>query len=336
MGNSDSDSNLHVVLCFDEKYANQAAVATWSAFKHSAPDITFHWFFEKACSELATQLRIKLERKGVAVHLHEVGLQFASEWKTAFHFTSAMYLRLCAPILLSSHEKVIYLDCDVIVNSDLGPLFSTQMGDSLIAGVIDEGGEAGCKVQRIPGDRYINTGVLLMNLEALRKDNFLNKLQDLYPAIEDQLIWPDQCLINKYAEGRKVILDESWNRQIFSNETSKDEFQKLVDTQPSSILHFVGAVKPWHGWCNPTIAEYWWQYAIELKFEGFKPAPITSLTNLISLADILHFNGRFEESSALKSHAIRSLLDGINRKSAARASERARFASLGPDIDPKK
>lgn len=308
-----SGPEIPVLLCFDGNYLNHAAVASWSAYKSSASNVIFHWFSTKECEEQAINTKKRLEKLGLKINLLSVDLAMISEWKTGYHFTTATYLRLFAPHLLVDCKKIIYLDCDVLVITDMKPLFELNMGESLFAGVIDEGGEVSSKVPRISGDRYINGGVLLMNLEGLRDDGFLEKVQGLYPKIEKQITWADQCLINKYAEGRKIVLDARWNRQIFSPQANEANFQKLANPQISSILHFTGGVKPWQAWCNPSISEYWWRIANELAIDGLKPSPITSVEQLIALGNVQHLNGHFEEASSIKSRAIQSLLDHLRK-----------------------
>jgi lipopolysaccharide biosynthesis glycosyltransferase len=152
-----------------------------------------------------------------------------------------------------------------------------------------------------------------MNLEGLRNDKFLDKVRDLYPKIESQITWADQCLINKYAEGRKIILETRWNRQIKSFQTKEITFQKVANPRASSILHFTGGVKPWQAWCNPPISEYWWDLANELEIDGLKPTPITSVVHMNFLADVHDLNGRFEEASAAKTKVIQALSEYIEK-----------------------
>jgi lipopolysaccharide biosynthesis glycosyltransferase len=152
-----------------------------------------------------------------------------------------------------------------------------------------------------------------MNLEALRNDGFFDKAQILYPKIESQITWADQCLINKCAEGRKIVLDAKWNRQIFSSQTTESDFINLVSADTSAIFHFVGSVKPWQDWCNPSIARYWWKIANELRIEGLEPTPITSVSHLLELANVHHLNGNFEVSSSIKSHVIKAMTDHLQK-----------------------
>jgi len=309
-------SNSHrtlILLCFDANYAECAAVATYSAHKNTKSPLFFYWMVPADIKERAEKLKKHLEKFGVEIELHLVDFLEVRDWKISHHFTTAIFLRLFAPDLLLSVDKVIYIDCDTLVLTDLSDLYNLPLSDSYFAGVVDEVGARTSKVPRNSSDVYINSGVLLMDLKSLRNDGFLQRLKVLYTEYETQLVWVDQCLINKYAEGKKVILDPKWNRQIFTNQINEINFLKLANKETSSILHFVGPTKPWQKWSNPIISNFWWEYAQDLQIENFKPTQIKTVEQLISFADVLHLNACFEEASTVKTKVIQALNDFIKK-----------------------
>lgn len=312
MSFTNNTNRIPVFLCFDANYAAFAAVATYSAHISTQSPLNFYWLSTTDCIEYAETVRNQLQRLGMEIELISLDISKIKDWKTGHHFTTANYLRLFAPNLLERESRAIYLDCDTLVLTDLSNLYNTDLSGASFAGVIDEGGGATSKVPRASNDKYINSGVLLMDLDALRRDDFPSAAKAIYKQYEQEITWVDQCLINKYAEGQKVILDPTWNRQIASQITKENEFSALANPQTSSILHFVGRIKPWQDWCNPAIANFWWKYAKELKIEGLQPVPITTIEQVMSLADVVHMNGHYEESSSIKSNVIQELLKHLN------------------------
>jgi len=304
---------IPILLCFDTNYANYAAVATYSAYKNAKSPLIFYWMATADSKESAEKLKQHLKKLGIEIELHLLDLSDIRDWKTGYHFTTANYLRLFAPDLLSNTDRVIYIDCDTLVLKDLSDIYNHQLSGSHFAGVVDEGGARTSKVPRDAKDKYINSGVLLMDLKSLRDDGFLRRSKALYAEYEKQITWADQCVINKYAEGKKVILDPKWNRQIFAQSIKEKDFTKLANCEVSSILHFVGGTKPWQQWCNPTISEFWWKYAQDLQIEDLVPMQINTVEQRISLADVLHLNSRFEEASNIKTQAIQTLFQHISQ-----------------------
>ena len=93
--------------------------------------------------------------------------------KTHAYINIATYYRLKLASLLPDVSKIIYLDCDIIVNSDISELFDVNMDECLVAGVRD----INRRMLKI-NPKYVNAGVLLLNLDMWRKENFEQKLLD--------------------------------------------------------------------------------------------------------------------------------------------------------------
>jgi lipopolysaccharide biosynthesis glycosyltransferase len=192
--------------------------------------------------------------------------QMFSTWTESLHITRAAYLRLLIPTLINE-QKIVYLDSDLIVLSDLSELYATSTEQCFLAGVPDPRGASLSRMPRKKDDVYINSGVMVMNLEGLRRDMFLAKCAHINAGYPGLATWLDQCLINKYAENRKVIIDPKWNRQIFAGEITQEEWSEYVSDGASSIVHFLGPIKPWNGGSGPHVAKFWWEYANKLSMK---------------------------------------------------------------------
>jgi lipopolysaccharide biosynthesis glycosyltransferase len=153
-----------------------------------------------------------------------------------------------------------------------------------------------------------------MDLDALRRDDFVQKCIRIRERFLDQIVWNDQCIINKYAENRKLILDPRWNRQILPYSYKAAQFKQISSRENSSILHFIGSLKPWQGWCNPPVAEFWWNYANRLNIKDFAPQPITTVDQALTLAGSLDINEMYRESSTVKGNIINSLMNILNSR----------------------
>ena len=264
---------IPVVFCFDEKFASYAAVATYSAFLNSITPIKFYWVIPiKALSEV-TSVKEKLPNADINIVIITVDDSPFESWKEMHHIKRASYLRLLIPDTVMEN-KAIYLDCDIIVQSDLSLLFSTNLGDNLIAGAADLDGGALSEVPFSKSDNYINCGVLVMNLDGLRKDMFFSKCRAVYEMFSEEVTWCDQCVINKYAENKKAVFHSKWNIYVWYIMNHLPlETEKLLHPKNASILHFGARIKPWHRSCRPQIADAWWKYANMLSGLGLKREP---------------------------------------------------------------
>ena len=84
-----------------------------------------------------------------------------------------MYARLLLPTMLPDLDKVIYLDCDLVVNSDLQELWDFDVNGVAVAMVPDHLYKDATTLERLKmtNGEYLNSGVIVMNLEYWRKHN---------------------------------------------------------------------------------------------------------------------------------------------------------------------
>jgi lipopolysaccharide biosynthesis glycosyltransferase len=301
-----------VVFCFDANYAPYAAVASYSVFRSAQHPVKIYWIATPEAQAQATVLKDHLQRLGMEISILASPENPFDAWDPKGHVSTAGNLRFLIPDLIAE-SRVIYLDCDILVLSDLIALYQTDMQGCLIGGVRDIEGPKFDRMLR-NGKNYINSGVLLMDLDRLREDRFAEKCADIYIKYRDAVLYPDQCVINKFAEDRVVFLDDKWNRMILAQLETQETWRQNIAPGHSQILHFAATVKPWQAWCSPLIADFWWARARALAIPGLNPIPITDLTQAMSLASALDTIEHFREASRTKSNIINHLLDTMAAK----------------------
>jgi len=177
-------------------------------------------------------------------------------------FTLTIYYRLFIPTIFKEYDKAIYIDCDVIINTDLGKLFDIEIGDNYI-GACNDLSVADVpvlvdymeNVVGVKGSKYINSGVLLMNLEKLRESNLDKHFLSLLQEYHFDSVAPDQDYINALCEGKIYYLDSHWN-------TMPNENKPPI--QNPYLIHYNLYSKPWCGYSQ--YADYFWNYAKESVF----------------------------------------------------------------------
>lgn len=170
------------------------------------------------------------------------------------------YIRCLAPSIFPLLDKILYLDVDtVFINSGLEQLWNIDLGTKFVGATIDiqiqynsPGQRA--NVKKANSETYFNTGVMLLNLYQIRKENKDKKIEEYL------LRWPrtiqcvsfDQTLLN-YVFGDQVkIISTKWNNSVLSllerDQKAYKEYygtdnviQKIKD---AIIVHFKGP-KPW-------------------------------------------------------------------------------------------
>ncbi|MFM0052378.1 glycosyltransferase family 8 protein [Caballeronia grimmiae] len=303
-----------VVYCFDKNYAPYAAVSIFTlASSNKSTAFQFVCLVPEEDHANVIPIMTALEKKtGLSITLQAVRMDDFSGWWINAHLSISTYLRLLIPTLINE-PRALYVDADTLVLSSLESLFSMDLKNCLLAGTPDVLGGQISKIPRSSEDTYLNAGVLLMDLDALRQDGMLDKAMTIYRAYQHQLVMYDQCLINKYAEGRKLVLDSKWNRLLAASTVTDVQFKQLLTNENPAILHFVSHYKPWQRWCTPAVAEFWWHHADQAGIDELKPTEITSIDQSIMFSRILDANARYEEASERKEAIIQELISLVHQ-----------------------
>lgn len=124
-------------------------------------------------------------------------------------------------------KRLLYLDCDTIVNGSLGALWQMDMGENIIAGVND------CLSPRYLknldmdlNSPYINSGVLLIDLEKYRNFSVREKVSRFIESHAGVIQYPDQDVINAVFEGKILSLAPKYNSITLFYDFAYDDMLK--------------------------------------------------------------------------------------------------------------
>lgn len=180
--------------------------------------------------------------------------------------TIAAYYRLLIPELLPHCEKVIYMDVDMIVQSDLSKIYQTDLGENFVAGFLDYGISATEKGQKyleetlhINTQKYIQSGFLLMDLNKFRDFGLCDKMKAL---AKNKYVLQNMDILNIACVGRTYVLPcHLWvllqfydTLRDYQNDYRGIDLQSVLNT---SIIHYNGK-KPWNG--STMNDDIWWYY----------------------------------------------------------------------------
>lgn len=202
--------------------------------------------------------------------------------------TVATWYRILAPIVLPKEiDKVLYLDCDIIINRPLIDLWKEDLEDFAIGAIPDESSYQKEYYDRLGFPKeaiYVNAGVLLINLKYWREHDVVNRCLDCIRTSANQLIFYDQDTLNKVLFQEKKLLDVTWNLQNgflwswqFHNydATLKTAIRKCCYSP--HIIHFSGPAKPWAKCCYHPYTPYFLHYR---KLSEWKSAPLIGRVSL--------------------------------------------------------
>lgn len=152
-----------------------------------------------------------------------------------------IYSNFCFSRLVLSdfikEDKVIYLDTDTIVRKDISRLWKLNIDDYYVAGVKDYGVMDDNYLQSLNlSGKYINSGVVLFNLNKIRKDKIVDKWFKLINS--KKLLYPDQDALNIICSDYELYLPSMYN---FINNVTLE----VVNKNLTKIYHYAGPKTNW-------------------------------------------------------------------------------------------
>lgn len=244
--------NIHVAFCFDVNYMKYMLVAARSIISNNFEScITFHLVYSDLSESNKEFIRKTLEEDCKVFFYDGKGLNIDIKSSNNRYGLAALYRLFLAQLLPNNIKKVIYLDCDLIVNSDLHELWEYNLEASYLAAVVNLCGKACVEVNLKPSE-YFNSGVLLINLDLWRKTEFSQEILKFMIAHENKLKYLDQSAMNKILEKKWIKLPLMWNVQsdtyayLHKPNSFYSTEEVIFALQNTKIIHFTGPRKPWH------------------------------------------------------------------------------------------
>jgi len=216
-GRRPSESTIPVVFGCSEEYSVYAAIAAASVLAHAESNIEI-FCLVPGLSSIAHQAFQSLSARFAApVEIIRVDESVYAAWKDGRHettpgwlsrMTKNSYIRLLAPSQID-RSRAVYFDTDVVITTDITPMFSAMPAgeDVWLAGAPDVKALRWTSVKRAENDPYVNSGVLVMNLEAMRKGQFVEKVAEYYRQNSRELFFFDQDILNGVCQDRLMMLD---------------------------------------------------------------------------------------------------------------------------------
>ena len=200
---------------------------------------------------------------------------------THMHFTIETWFRLVMPEMLSAYDKVIYLDSDLVVDTDIADLYKTELSDNLLAATKDadtaglyngydpDRKEYMDNILKIKNPyEYFQAGVIVFNLKQFRKDFDVSETLKYAASYEWKLL--DQDVLNYLAQDKVKFIDMSWNvmtdwagvrvKDIISRAPKELNDAYMEARKAPKIIHYAGGDKPWQK-PDMDLSEYFWKYA---------------------------------------------------------------------------
>lgn len=266
---------IPIVLAADNNYIVQLVVVIGSIMITAKPETQYEIIIitdEILSDERIEKLKIKFPQLNYKIIRIDKNILKNAKIKNE-GLSVFTYCRLFIPQILMNYEKCIYIDTDVVVVDDLANMYERDIDDYYVAGVKDYGLQtSGAYSEELRNSleiasmkKYLNAGVLLMNLKKIRDD----KISELFLGnIGRQWAFEDQDIINKccyekidFLPVRYNVLYRYYKRGEFWHEGFYPSEDVLEAQERTAIIHYAGRnMKPWK-FSRGRAAGEWWNIA---------------------------------------------------------------------------
>lgn len=259
---------IPIFFAVDDGYVPFLAVSIQSLADHASAEN--HYSIKVLHTDISKENKKKIskyERENIDIEFVDLNYyikKIHDKLYTRDYYSKTTYFRLFIPNLYPQYGKALYLDCDIVILDDIAKLYNIDMGSNLVAAAPDDVIQTikvfQDYVEKVVGvadyRKYFNAGILLMNLDEMRKFHFQEKFIYSLDKIKFSVA-QDQDYLNRLCKGRVKIIDKNWNRMPVTKDKVKPAELKLV--------HYNLAFKPWH-FEDIMYKEYFWKYAQKTEY----------------------------------------------------------------------
>ena len=286
---------INIVLTFDKLYIVQAGVTAYSIAKNLNKKFTARFFLVTSDiveSDLLLFNKIKnseFVNLDIKEYLYLLNKIDVSSFRNQYINLVCYYRLLLLEVLPEYVEKFCYVDCDIIVNTDLSiiyedldntrllscveEIFAMQYRESILKHCykINEFKKFAKEPLKFP---YFNAGFFILNFEMAKKEEIFKKYFEFLdrnpnPPFADQDTM--NAVIGQNYTEKINYLSPEWNifcGMDFNLNYDRNNFKpsdiKKAMVNPK-IYHFVGSRKPWKNNTHKYFLK-WWKYFFKSPF----------------------------------------------------------------------
>jgi lipopolysaccharide biosynthesis glycosyltransferase len=242
----------HIALTFDDNFWAPAYATMRSVclFTHQREELVFHLCHRTLSAQHRSDLEAIAAEFPVTLRWYDLDQSrmfrdIAGRMPENKRLSNIVYARLMLDRLVGDEvQRILYLDCDMLVRDDVAWLFSLDLEANAIAAVRDTMGAfitggRDLKHNRDlfdPADHYFNAGMILIDVARWREADIVGRMEQAYASGVMQRIYYDQDLLNLIFKNQWLELPWRWN--------TIDARHAHEGLDPA-ILHYTGEHKPW-------------------------------------------------------------------------------------------
>lgn len=254
--NKNDREMVHVVFGVDNLFVEPMAVCALSIIKMNQNlRVIIHVIIDEISPQNRSYLKSLAKDNEMCFFFHFINTNTFKGLPSTLSYTRAIYNRLLIPFIINSDvDRVLYLDADILCFGSIAELFSLNLDRAVVAAVEDHSWDG--KVNRISPHKlqqegfscnhYFNTGVMLIDLLAWKKEKISQKALYNLNRYNDIFTLPDQDALNSVLGEHVLLLDRKYN-YMYSVDNPNIPMPNFGDIV---LLHYTNRCKLWQAWCS--------------------------------------------------------------------------------------
>ncbi len=276
----DIENTVAVAFSSSDYYAPYLSALLLSLAAHTSQDTNYDIVvFTRDMSDFNQKyLKSLIEKKNISLRFLNVSKLFENkQLYVPFYLTLETYFRIMAPLVFANYPKVLFVDSDTLILSDIKELYFTDIEKYPLAAAEElllqaTFNEAGINIPEFmktlglkDARRYFQAGVILFNCKYCNENNFSERLLKNISSKNYKIV--DQDALNEICADKHLLLSNKWNFAPCKRSSHLLQFmpadvkEKYMSVKSPKLVHFVGMNwKPW----TEIDCEYdyvWWSYA---------------------------------------------------------------------------
>ena len=268
-------NGLNIAFTIDDDYVRHFTIALTSLLENNLNIIQRVFVVHSIKEKKLLQKNLGFFKEKYSKNVEPIYIddkQLKSLPVKSFISTASYYRLMLSELLPSNIDKVLYLDCDIVVNGDLSklidlhfsqqnktfdePIHNNNLSDSLSDNdyylyAVDQESHKDMfprlRKAKFTGEKYFNAGILYINLKKWRDNNITEKLLENATKYISILEFQDQDVLN-------ITFENFWgelNYKYNAWKHDKNSIEKAgLSVDKIKIIHFIGPIKPWHIQCK--------------------------------------------------------------------------------------
>lgn len=256
-------NKMNILLCCNENYAIPLTVCMTSILENNrSTSINFYVFYSSLQEEQKNKVSDLVKKYGQNIDLIQIDNHYFSKAPTMRWSKETYYRLLMCDILPPNTDRLLYLDCDTIVNASILDFYNTDLKDKYMCALkeeINQGFRA--KLNLDPKGDYYQGGIILFDFKKTKEILSYKKSLEILSNIGDRLIAVDQDITNILFDGKILAIDKKFNNSEITSFQGLNIPDKDRIIRKTCIFHYATG-KPWNNLYSGACEDIWYKYLL--------------------------------------------------------------------------